>query len=360
MIPQTGTWSAAWTRAHLLGHIPAIWDDRIYFVDKPCENGRQRDWFIEIWLDQKIQRFWLSSQSFQTSGTSVTLSSLSPAWNNSANSVEGIGGGGSGGAGKRNSSGFAACTGGGGGEYRKISNFADPGGATPMTIGQGGTAAATGTGSAQEFVAGNNGTSTTWNTNSLIATLGNGGGAASGTSPLNGGAGGTGGTGSAGNNNGGAGGQGTPSGTSIATTGGGGAGGPNGAGNAGVAGGNASNTNGGQGDGASGGTGGTGGTTTPAGNGNPGTELGDSIHGCGGGGGAIRQALNGAIVAGSGGLYGAAGGGAYNIGAGNNSSDKATSGAGANGIIVLTWTPSTFSGGKLIEVLQAVQRGSFW
>jgi hypothetical protein len=334
MIPAVGIWSAAWTRALFLSHIPAIFRDRIYYVDKRCENGRQRDWFVELWLERRAIPVWLMSQSFQTSGTSVTLSGLSPAWNNANNTVEGVGGGGSGGASQRETANNA--TGGGGGEYRKINNFTDPGGATSMTIGQGGGAVSGGAVGAVGAVNGNDGTNTTWNTSTLIAVGGKKGLFAITNVAVNGGVGGTGGTGAAGNNDGGRGGNitGTPSGSRVGT-GGGGAGGPNGAGNAGTDAASASNvsTAGGQGDGTSGGA------SAPATtNGNPGTELGDGVHGCGGGGGGGAAGSNSTILGGSGGLYGGGGGGVGNNGAAGNGSTRATAQAAANGIIVLTWT----------------------
>ncbi len=327
-------WNAEWTRRHLLGHIPHIWQDRIYYLDKPHSQGWQRDWFIEVRLwPHKVIPVWLMSQSFQTSGTSVTLSSLSPSWNNANNTVEGIGGGASGGMSQRQS-GAWDVTGGGGGEYRKILNFTDPGGATPMTIGQKGNAVA-GTVGATVTSAGNDGTQTDFNTTSLVAKPGLKG--AAGAAAQNGGAGGTGGTGAGGNNDGGRGGNIT---VASAATGGGGAGGPNGAGNNGVDTSSLTATEGGQGDGTSGGTGGAGSTTTgtPGGAGNAGTELGDSVHGCGGGGGGGRFANNSSQSCNAAGNYGAGGGGCGNAGSGGGGSTQATSGAGANGIIVLTWT----------------------
>lgn len=347
MIPERGVWSAAWTRALYFSQIPAIFHDRIYYIDKLCENGRQRDWFVEVWFQRKAIPVWLMSQSFQTSGTSVTLSSLTPAWNNANNFVEGVGAGASGAASQQNATGQG--TGGGGGEYRKIANFTDPGGATSMQIGQGGPAKQCVLAGGAQSLNGADGTDTLWDTTSLIAKGGKGGVAANGGTP-SGGAGGTGGTGAAANNDGGRGGN-VGAALKIAT-GGGGAGGPNGVGGNGQDRSTGGASTGGQGDGASGGTGGAGGTTGT--NGNPGIELDTTGHtvGCGGGGGSgTTSGTNAAITGGSGGLYGGAGGGAINSGSGNNSSNQVTSGAGKNGIIVLTWTAAvSFTFFNLIDL----------
>jgi hypothetical protein len=164
---------------------------------------------------------------FVVSGTSQT----SPAdWNNSNNSVEGLGGGASGAI--AITSGHA--TGGGGGEWRKISNFsvATPGTtAFNYTIGPGGTAVVS-----SVAANGNDGTQTTFNTSSLVAKPGIKGTQAAGS--VNGGAGGTAGTGAGGNFDGGRGGNLTGASGSGASGGGGAAGGTG----AGAAGGDSAST----------------------------------------------------------------------------------------------------------------------
>jgi hypothetical protein len=254
------------------------------------------------------------TQIFVVSGTSQT----SPAdWNNSSNTVEGLGGGASGAFFLTT---VAHATGGGGGEYRKIANFsvATPGTtAFNYTIGPGGNAVST-------TVDGNDGTATTFNTSSLIANPGIKG--TQGAGAHNGGAGGSLGTGAAANANGGRGGNMTGA-SGGGGSGGGGAGGATGAGNAGVD--TASTatfiaTAGGSGDA---GAGGAGGLSTSGAGGN-GTEW-DASHGSGGGGGGNGSGA----PAGGGGLYGGGGGGANDT--------AGTSGAGGQGILVLTYTPAS-------------------
>jgi hypothetical protein len=225
---------------------------------------------------------FLSTTIFVVSGTSQT----SPAdWDNANNTVEGIGGGGGGASGLGSSNNRAA--GGGGGEYRKIANFSV---ATPGTtnftyvIGAGGIAV---TRTTAGTTAGNNGAQTTFNTSSLIADNGNGGGVAV-SSTAAGGVGGSGGTGAADNADGGKGGDAS----SAGGAGGGGAGGATGAGNPGV--------DGGPTDGGSG----TSSTVT--------------------------------ITGGTGGNYGGGGGASAST---SSTSVTSTSGAGAQGIIVITYTP---------------------
>lgn len=205
-------------------------------------------------------------------------------WNNSNNSIEGIGGGAGGAAGTTNARGGG---GGGGGEYRKASNVTlEPGTSYPFGIGGGGAA---GTSSGQN---GGNGGSTTFNTSTMIAANGAGG---LGSNPPTGGAGGTGGTGAGGNRNGGNGAAGTVS-TNGSGGGGGGAAGPT------AGGGNGSGTSGGAGQaniwGSNGaGAGGSGGTPpTPV----AGTQGG--LFGSGGGGGACTPSAFSAGAAGRAGI----------------------------------------------------------
>lgn len=121
-------------------------------------------------------------------------------------------------------------------------------------------------------------------------------------------------------------------------SGGGGAAGPNGAGgNGGDDGTTNSHTAGGQGDNATGGGGGAGGNSAVAGNGSAGTEIVASSHGSGGGGGGATNATNSSGKnAGNGGNYGGGGGGACQT---NVNSNSISSGSGAQGLIVITYTP---------------------
>lgn len=258
---------------------------------------------------------------FIIAGTSQTSPSD---WNNSSNEIGGIGGGGSGGAGRGTA---GRESGGGAGEYREIANFSV---ATPGTtafnyvIGAGGAAIVQ---SANGNTPGNAGADTTFNTSSLVAKAG-GAGAGVGTgATCNGGAGGTGGTGASDNADGGRGGNVT---VDSGASGGGGAGGEVGVGNngtdsAGTA------TAGGAGDIAFGGPGGATGA-----NGGNGQEW-DATHGSGGGGGGDSQGGAVAATGGTGGNYGGGGGAA------RTNTGTATSGAGKQGIIILSYTPAVAS-----------------
>lgn len=301
--------------------------------------------------------------------------------------VECIGGGGQG-AGGSNANG----SGGGGGEYRSsVVSYISGTSVTGIQIGVGGT---TGTNN----TVGTAGTETHWNTNVVIAKGGSGGPRTGGV----GGAGGTGGTGTT-NNNGGAGGGGTLN-NFFGGSGGGGAGSPSGVGGAGGAASTAANRGGaggggngggsvgnvtvtstgadggnniggtghgvgsGSGVGGSGSNGGGGGggfgqAVNPfaGGVGGAGTEF-DSTHGSGGGGGGgAHGATSGTTNAGgNGALYGAGGGGG-----GFTSSGGGAGGRGANGIIIITYTPfvgTTFlePGGDASLGGSTLSTGGFW
>lgn len=276
-----------------------------------------------------------------TPGTNFTYTS-DATWNNASNTVEVIGAGGSGAACKRNNALGGDASGGGGGEYGKTTNFsfATPGTTTAVCrVGLGGAATTGGISSSAETLNGTAGGDTWFNgTTQAGSTLGGIGGAFGGFGASAGGAGGTGGVGTT-HNAGGRGGHATVSGR-IAT-GGGGAGGTTAVGSNGVDSATfIAATNGGAGGATNGGTAGTGNAVgTPGGNGGAGTSF-DATHGAGGGGGGCSTGLNSAATGGSGGNYGAGGGGCYNAGSGGAASTQAISGAGANGIIVLTWTPA--------------------
>lgn len=226
---------------------------------------------------------------FLTSGTSWAVPGD---FNASANTVEAIGAGGDG----VGTTAFA----GGGGAYAKVTNFSPGGGTVSFQIGVHGGTTGSGTGP----------TSNTWFDSgaTLVAAGGVSGAAnAAGGSTANS----VGSTKFAGGNAG-------------ATVGGGGAAGPDGAGlnGNGVSGAGGAGDNGN----ANGGVGGTVGAGRNGGNGTSWTSNpGGATAGAGGGGSVDAGVANG----GTGGLYGAGGG-----------AGVTTGGAGANGIIVITYTPA--------------------
>jgi len=268
----------------------------------------------------------------------------SPAdWNNANNTIECIGAGGSGAAGRTST---GRETGGGGGAYAKITNFsfANPGVTTAsFTVGQGGTAVTEGATSTVGNAGGN-----TWfndssfpgagSDNSECAAAGGGAGQANTTGTVSGGAGGTTEWGQTTHN----GGSGGTANSNASASGGGGAGGASANGTNGTNATSATATAGGQGDGTAGGTGGggaSGATTETGGPGNPGAEYGTA--GSGGGGGAARSTSTGAGInatGGTGGAYGAGGGAAVKNS--TTGTGSAISGAGGDGLIVITYVPS--------------------
>ena len=305
-------------------------------------------------------------------------------WNNASNTVEAIGGGG-GGAGANQAPGGS----GGGGAYSKSVNLTLVAGATvPYQVGAGGKGGAangsnngtaggdtwfgstTFPSSGQAVGAKGGGLGTAGVALTSAGTSGSGGAAASGYATGTGNVKSSGGNGGNANafhqGSGGAGGAAGPHGaganggaTTVSNAGGGGGGG-GGGGSAGAddgdtrfgaaGGNNYLSTGGGAGgdgilrnpangaDGTAGGGGGGGGSNNDSNPGNPyggaggaGTDW-DSVHGAGGGGGGggEYQGYNG----GNGGLYGGGGaGGSYYI--------SGVGGNGAQGIIVITYTPST-------------------
>ena len=248
-------------------------------------------------------------------------------WANSGSKIDCIGGGGGGGVGAGTTNRYGA--GGGGGGFGRKSNFSlTPGGTASYSIG------VSGAGQSRSAAGGTNGGSggdtffdnTTYASATVGATGGTGGAGANNALPTNGGVGGTGkGDSSASGGNGGS----ITSGSSgSCRTGGGGAAGFNGNGTS--AGGSAAaniRTPGGSGDA---GFGGAGGTSTAV-NGVAGTEYQVSpAYGSGGGGAGNSTGAAG----GSGGNYGGAGGGAA------GASGTQTSGPGAQGLIVVEYTPA--------------------
>jgi hypothetical protein len=259
-----------------------------------------------------------SNQTFTSPGT----------WNSANNKIECIGAGAGGGGSSASDTPWPG--GGGGGGYSAITNFsfAAPGTTTATyQIGSGGAGGIVTTVGLDGGVGGDTWFNATTLAGSSVGahgggSLNNGSGSlatpagglggsvtgAQGTTKLAGGAGGAGGSGTG---NGG---------------GGGGSAGPSGAGGAGVVGPTS--------------TGGSADNGTVAGgakgsNGNSGTEF-DGTHGCGSGGGGGANAAAGK----TGGLYGGGGGG------GSTSTVDVNGGAGAQGIVVLTWTPLAYAFGR--------------
>jgi hypothetical protein len=243
-------------------------------------------------------------------------------WNNSDNTIQAIGAGASGGA-TRGS--VAHDTGGGGGGCSGITNFAvDVPGTTTATwqVGVGGPQVSrTSNGS----TVGTNGGDTWFNATTLAASSvgAKGGiGGAAGTGSRSGGAGGDAASGVGTTKTSGGRGGNLTGGSGGGGSGGGGAGGLNGDGSAGGDDSSTSSTktDGGAGDAGNGGAGGsfTGGSATPP------------NYSGGGGGGASGVAA----TASAGGNYGGGGGGANAA-----SASTCRSGAGIQGIIILTYTP---------------------
>lgn len=259
---------------------------------------------------------------FLESGSAWTV----PAdWNSSNNTIEVIGGGGGGAGGNTTTSGDLSGGGGGGGAYSKITNVALTAGASvTYAIGVGGTggvlSASGNPGGDTYFCSGV--TSCTAITDSAVvvgAKGGVGGKASTGSSSSSGG------QASAGvgtiTYSGGTGVSGTNTLFSSYSGGGGGAGGPQGSGVS------ASTYNGGTGDNGYGGVGG--GANA---DGNPGTEW-DATHGSGGGGGGSKG--NGSSRS----YLSGHPGGAYGAGASGAIGKNNRGGAGAQGLIIITYWP---------------------
>lgn len=330
-------WSAAWTREHLLGYMPA---EELFYSQWSIAEGTQRRWFLRFRKLGEDQVYFVPvlSQTFLTTGTGVQSATSDATWNNASNQVEIIAGGGSGGSSQRGSSPANCASGAGGGEYGITTNFnfATPGTTTfQYQIGQGGTAVNPTVGAVVN-TAGNNGTDSWFNgATQAGATLGaiHGNGGGTGTNPA-GGAGGTGGVGTT-HFAGGRGGNITGSASNI-SSGAGGAGGNTAIGSNGTDNATAGTSSTG---GAGGATGGGSGGAISGGAGGAGTNF-DATHGAGGGGGGRSAGLNSSVAGGAAGLYGAGSGGCSNTGAGGNASTRATTPVGGIGIVVLTWTPA--------------------
>ncbi len=286
----------------------------------------------------EIESYDFATVTFITSPTGSNQTYNVPSdWNNSNNSIECLGAGGSGAALRHGLTGIRYASGGGGGGYGVYTNLTlTAGGTATYQIGTGGTAVTStvqGTG-----ISGNAGGDTWFNgttySGASVGGVGGSNGNWSITTSVNGGTGG-GGKGTS-SNSGGRGGDITGTGGFRCMTGGGGAAGGSGAGGNGVdiSATAAAASAGGTGDNGAGGAGGAGVFNGATGNnGGNGTEW-SASYGSGGGGGGVSASNQGATVAGSGGTYGGGGG------AGGCISFNATSGAGTNGIIVITYEPS--------------------
>ena len=278
---------------------------------------------------------------FLTSGSSWTVPND---WNSASNTIQCIGAGGNGAVDSSTHSGG----GGGGGSYASVSNVALAAGSVTVQI------AASGSGSNTLF---DNSSGTTVLScgaggNASLLTGGSAGAVVTG-SGYSGGAGGSGSSGGSLTAGGGGGGAAGPSGAGEAgagvasgvTGGGGGGGSDGGSSTAGSAGSGTTGGNGGEGHlgtgAGSGGTSGLAGGAATAGTGGGGGGSGGSASG--GGGGAIDEAFDSSHGAGGGGGGGADGnggtGGIYGGGGGGTITTK-TVGAGGQGIIVITYTPS--------------------
>lgn len=323
-------------------------------------------WFGPFNLFDERQ-FWtvpVLSQSFLTTtpGSNATWT-YDATWNNSNNTIECLGAGGSGSASQITTT-TARVYGGGAGGYTRQANVAVSGNTT-YRIGLGGTGVPGAALGSSGTATGVDGGDTWWNdtaypttgSNKVGAKGGIGGQLTGSTESATGGAGGS--SSSAYPNSptaaysGGAGG-GRAGALNGGAAGGGGAAGFSANGSPGVAVTTTAGTDGGAAGTDTGGTAGTAlSTSGTAGAGGDGTYWASSPtkYGSGGGGGGGYTGSNAAVTGGAGGKYGGGGGSARSSGGGNNSATRATSGAGADGIIVLTWTPAVFVGVKRLNVL---------
>jgi hypothetical protein len=323
-----------WNGRQRIAH-PVKWarlpeyDVGIAFVQTKADHGHENRWYLyrRRYNEADIQAIPVLASTVITSspGTTQTITS-DGSWDNTANSIEVIG------AGARGAHGASTSTsgaGGGGGAYTKITNasITTPG-TTPYYARVGGTTATDGTaGGDTWWTLTSPGTSYPVSGTAVAAkganalasatsTTGGGAGQKSNSYPAS----------PAATNSGGAGGNAGAS--ASAGGGGGGAGGP------GI--GSDGNAPIGSGPTAGGNGGGTGGLGGGAGNpgvaGGAGTNI-DGIRGNGGGGGGGNAAPS---TGGAGGLYGGGGGG--------GGRSNGVGGQGAQGVVVLTWTPAPTTG----------------
>lgn len=317
----------------------------------PLSTPNWHPWYNEITSYSFITYFIRTSPT----GSNQTYNKPTD-WNDNNNKIECMAAGGSGSCIQTTTTTYRV-SGGGGGAYSSITNFAFTGSSATYQIGTGGAAK---TSSGATLITGNDGGSTWFNSTTATgvgtdntkcgAEGGYGGTSANTPTTAIGNRGRV--TQSWGTNRR----AGSDSGlcqNDGSATGGGGAGCSNGGGGFGV---NTSidqsSTNGG-----SGGTGDTGvgsaGTAGNAGaatgsNGGNGTNLADGTIGSGGGGGGYRAFQNTTITAGSGGNYGSGGGGCYNYNGGGNA--VAVSGAGIQGLIIISYTPQTYLSGQMFTI----------
>lgn len=296
-----------------------------------------------------------------TTGTTWTVPSD---WNSSNNKIEVIGGGGSGGVSIQISN--RTGTGGGGGGYAKATNVSlTPGASVTYAIGSGGAAvsrtASAGntngnTGGDTYFCNSTSNCASISGTAVMVGAKGGSAGAGANSGAPSGGAGGAassakGGVGGGTSNpgapyaySGGAGGS-SGSGFAAQGVGGGGAAGANGNGNAGTSLGAVDAASaGGSGDAGSGGAGAAGGNGFGGSSDIGGNKYVPGVSFSGGGGGGARvQDTNHTGAGGAGGLYGGGGGGASGGSHGGSICASCTiaSGAGAQGIIFISYTTTS-------------------
>lgn len=307
------------------------------FVTSSWYRARYEGEWRKEWRDLPLS-YELVTVVFLTGTSSSNQTYNKPGdWTDSGSVIELVGGGGSGSA-QSSTTASAYAIGGGAGAYVKITGFSFTGSTATYRLpgGVSGVVATLGL-----RVDGNSGKDVWWNDTAFPTTGTNKAGAKGGSfGDANSSAVGPGGTAAASYASGGttakqSGGSASDGTVYFSSGGAGGAGGPNGAGadgavetadNQAVA--------GGAGDNGSGGAGSAGNTLGNSSNGGAGAELGNLTKGCGGGsGGCLRN--NVAAVSGNAGLYGAGSGGAALW---NGTSESATSGDGAQPLIVITYT----------------------
>jgi hypothetical protein len=341
-----------WNGQRRIAH-PVNWtrlpefDVGIAHVQYRVDHGHENRWYLYVrkFNETDVKAFPVLASTVITSSPGSTQTITSDAtWNNASNSIECIG------AGARGAIGATTSTsggGGGGGAYTKIVNasittpgttqyFARVGGVTATNGSAGGDSWWTLTSPGTSFpssgtAVGAKGAAALASATSATGGLG---GASSGSYP--------GGAGPAAKSNGGGGGNAAAA-LANAGGGGGGAGGASGDG-ASVAGTGPTAGGAGNANTAGGGTGGTFGSPGVAGGAGTNIQTGPNAGSGGGGGGGNASPSTG----GAGGLYGGGGGG--------GGRSNGVGGQGAQGVIVLTWTP-IFAG--TLVVTEAADTPSF-
>ena len=301
---------------------------------------------------------------YQIANTATTSWTVPSDWNSSSNTIHLIGGGGGGAGAAATGNTKAAGAGGGGGGYRVLNNYsATSGSSITVVVGTGGS------GGNNNFGSATNGGNTSWAT---INTATGGAGGSTTSTPTS--IGGTGGSGTYSGGTGGAGAVGTTASTGYGGGGGGGAAGVNGVGGTGGAGfgsttatsiagggggGNGGGTNGTAGSAGLGGSGGNNSSGTGGATGGPNIGAAGTLGGGGAGGASGNLGGLGGVgidilnTIGSGGGRGGAsstgtanantliyGGGGAGAGV-SIAGATGTGGTGAQGLIVIAYTPST-------------------